>query len=326
LITDFLKQYGYIIAGVAFVAALFIAGCVANSDLNNGVPIPREIATRVPRKLIKIPARIKRYEEPVIALRVMRDRHLPTNPFTSRFRADAIDPNNPNVPSELYDEAYRAQYEKWMEQFGGMENVPDSIKRNHPDGFEFVITDPYSKRFKPATQALLSRCKPVDGFDMPVGAPDGKGYYIAQLFGNSSNHLGEDWNGVGGGNSDLGDPVYAIADGAVYWSKINKGSWGNIVRIIHNIGTVDEPRYIESLYAHLDTVMVWEGQELLRGQQIGTIGDAHKNFQAHLHLEIRKQINTPIGKAYTTDTTGFHYRRPLPFIEKRRPAFYKGEI
>ena len=322
MISNFIKNYAYLIGALLFIASVIIIGCVANDK--SGVQIPREIATQVPRKLIPIPARkLKRYEQEAIALRPLRERHLPTNSFTSRFSAT---PTNTGVDKALYDDKYRAQYLRWAEQFGGMENVPDSIKRNHPDGFSFVITDPYSKRFKPATKALLSRCKPVDGFDMPVGAPNGKGYYIAQIFGTSKNHLGEDWNGVGGGNSDLGDPVYAIADGAVYWSKINKGSWGNIVRIIHNIGTTDKPRYIESLYAHLDTVTVWEGQEVLRGQQIGTIGDAHGNFQAHLHLEIRKQINTPIGKAYTTDTTGFHYRRPLPFIEKRRPFIYKGGV
>jgi hypothetical protein len=43
-----------------------------------------------------------------------------------------------------------------------------------------------------------------DGFDYPVGKPNGKGYYNAQKFGENT-HLGEDWNGVRGGNSDLGD-------------------------------------------------------------------------------------------------------------------------
>ncbi len=53
--------------------------------------------------------------------------------------------------------------------------------------------------------ALVPLC---DGFDFPVGKPDGKGYYRARgLRLKSPRHMGEDWNGNGGGNSDLGDTV-----------------------------------------------------------------------------------------------------------------------
>ena len=55
-------------------------------------------------------------------------------------------------------------------------------------------------------------------FDFPVGKPDAKGYYNAQAFG-KNNHLGDDWNAVTGGNSDLGDPIYAIANGKVTFAE-----------------------------------------------------------------------------------------------------------
>lgn len=38
----------------------------------------------------------------------------------------------------------------------------------------------------------------TDGFDFPVGKPDADGYYNAQDF-QENYHLGEDWNGNGGG-------------------------------------------------------------------------------------------------------------------------------
>ena len=52
------------------------------------------------------------------------------------------------------------------------------------------------------------------GFDFPVGPPDASGYYDAQPFG-INDHLGSDWNGDGGGDTDLGDPVHAIAAGVI---------------------------------------------------------------------------------------------------------------
>jgi len=63
-------------------------------------------------------------------------------------------------------------------------------------------------------------------FDFPVGKPDAKGYYNAQKF-QKNNHLGDDWNAVTGGNTDLGDPIYAIGNGKVTFAEDAGSGWGN---------------------------------------------------------------------------------------------------
>ena len=45
----------------------------------------------------------------------------------------------------------------------------------------------------------------ADGFDIPVGKPDGEGYHRSRGY-RANAHLGEDWNGKRGGDTDLGDP------------------------------------------------------------------------------------------------------------------------
>lgn len=157
----------------------------------------------------------------------------------------------------------------------------------------------------------------TDGFDYPVGAPDGKGYYNAQKF-QENYHLGEDWNGTGGGNTDLGDPVYAAANGYVVFSAPHTAGWGNVVRIVHCTFPGNEKRkpvYLETLYAHLDTILVASGDIVSRGQQIGTIGSSNGKYYAHLHFELRYNIMMLIGAGYGSRRG---YLDPSRFINSHR--------
>ena len=79
--------------------------------------------------------------------------------------------------------------------------------------------------------ALVPLC---DGFDFPVGKPDGNGYYRSRgLRLKSPRHMGEDWNGNKGGNSDLGDPVYSVGHGVVTYAADARGAWGKGVIVRH---------------------------------------------------------------------------------------------
>jgi len=152
-------------------------------------------------------------------------------------------------------------------------------------------------------------------FDFPVGIPDGENYYLASKFGNR-NHLGEDWNGRGGGNTDLGDPVHAIANGVVTVAEDICCGWGNVVRVVHKLEGHPNFKYLESVYAHLDKINVVEGQLLSKGQNLGTIGTAHGTYVAHLHLELRDFIDMSMGPGYSSDWEG--YLDPSAFIRNNR--------
>ena len=152
----------------------------------------------------------------------------------------------------------------------------------------------------------------TNGFDFPVGKPDATAYYNAQRF-TENGHLGEDWNGIGGGNTDLGDPIYAVANGYVSFSENVNGGWGNVIRIIHFI---DSNKQVESLYAHCDKRLVQEGEFVRKGTQIGTIGTNDGQYFAHLHFELRNIVNLPIGGGYSSNTEG--YLDPTTFINRHR--------
>lgn len=167
----------------------------------------------------------------------------------------------------------------------------------------------------------------ADGFNYPVGKPKGKYYYIAQKFGKRNKrfgnlfHLGEDWNGVGGGNTDYGDTVYSIGRGLVVFAEDCGGGWGNVVRIIHKFRKKSEYWYIESLYAHLKDIKVEKGQFVKRGKKIGTIGNVNGLYFAHLHLEVRYKILMPLVGGYSKILKG--YLSPIRFINANRHTKYK---
>ncbi|MDD4778786.1 MAG: peptidoglycan DD-metalloendopeptidase family protein [Fermentimonas sp.] len=209
-------------------------------------------------------------------------------------------------------------------------NKPGLYSQRLPDNDGFTLTHPvFTDSSISTSDAPIS-----DGFDFPVGAPDGKNYshgitgksgtgwdfleYNGEVF-----HPGEDWNGKGGGDSDFGHPVYAVSNGRViyaanYTSTHPKAGWGNIVLIEHKFqnGTL-----VWSQYAHLNNISVNEGNTVRRGQQIGTIGKGAKNYPAHLHFEIRKNNLTagawPSGKS--KEEIHKDYFRPSEFINATRP-------
>ena len=156
----------------------------------------------------------------------------------------------------------------------------------------------------------------ADGFDMPVGKPDAKGYYRARGY-RAHGHMGEDWDGVGGGDTDLGDPVYVIGDGVVVFARDCHQGWGNVIIVRHAYRDGLGTRYVDSLYGHLDRIMVKRGQGVRRGQQIATIGNAHGLYDAHLHLEVRKNLEIGMSRdKFVQDSS--NYFDPSQFITSHR--------
>lgn len=151
-------------------------------------------------------------------------------------------------------------------------------------------------RLKPFDAAFV-RLSPVEiaalpeaaRWDMPMGSEHGALTYNAQPF-RITRHLGDDLNGIGGMNSDLGDPVYAAATGKVVYRGIPGPGWGNMIILAHRVRNAEtgELEVIQSLYAHLDSSLVKPDQIVQRGQQIATVGTAFGKYLAHLHFEIRR--------------------------------------
>jgi murein DD-endopeptidase MepM/ murein hydrolase activator NlpD len=188
-------------------------------------------------------------------------------------------------------------------------------------GFVLAVIGETESRAQSYTTTRLA-----DGFDYPVGKPNGDGYYIFRGF-SPNGHLGEDWNGNGGGDSDEGDPVYSIAHGVVVFSEDYKRGWGNVVIIRHayreNNGQI---AFIDSLYGHLKVRSVRLGQQVTRGQTVGTIGcGPYRMYAAHLHFEIRKDLRVGMHREMYPRTYQT-YHVPKQFSDARRTLRYEDRL
>lgn len=83
-----------------------------------------------------------------------------------------------------------------------------------------------------------------------------------------------------------GTPVRAAADGILFHAGPDSG-YGNEVLIDHGYG-------ITTKYGHLRTVCVVVGEEVSRGQVIGTVGMTGRATGPHLHYEVLVH-DTPVN-------------------------------
>jgi murein DD-endopeptidase MepM/ murein hydrolase activator NlpD len=85
----------------------------------------------------------------------------------------------------------------------------------------------------------------------------------------------------------VGTPIYAAASGTAIIAKGDggwNGGYGSYVVIKHSNGA-------QTLYAHMNTVAIKQGQSVSQGAQIGTVGNTGRSTGAHIHFEVRGAKN-----------------------------------
>ena len=99
------------------------------------------------------------------------------------------------------------------------------------------------------------------------------GYRIDPFTGMNSFHEGVDFP------ADPGTPIVAAASGKIVAAGYHP-QYGKIVEIDHGNGLL-------SRYAHASQVFVREGDLVMRGQPVATVGSTGRSTGPHLHFEVR---------------------------------------
>jgi murein DD-endopeptidase MepM/ murein hydrolase activator NlpD len=103
--------------------------------------------------------------------------------------------------------------------------------------------------------------------------------YISSGFGKRSFDNGFH-PGIDIANSE-GTPAKAAADGVVF-RAYQSPSYGNTVMISHKI----HGKLFTTVYAHLNSYHVSTGERVIKGQDIGGMGNTGESFGSHLHFEL----------------------------------------
>jgi len=143
-------------------------------------------------------------------------------------------------------------------------------------------------------------------------------WYIASEFGEKQGvsyyHDGVDLNLKTGGNTDLGQPLLAIADyevTSVHTNHIDKGFGNHIhIRIDGEWGT----RYVH--LAHCKDVFVKVGDVGKEGDKIATVGNTGNSTFAHCHFAIKKKATGIENVANSKEELEDGWEDPIVFIEK----------
>lgn len=90
---------------------------------------------------------------------------------------------------------------------------------------------------------------------------------------------------------DKNYPFCAVKDGKVIYAGLE--AWCNAIYVAHYDGTF-------SRYLHCRRVLVNEGDEVTKGQDIGIMGDTGSPRSIHLHLEFGTQNPSNLGNERTT--------------------------
>ena len=162
-------------------------------------------------------------------------------------------------------------------------------------------------REQDAKLACIPAIQPVSNKDLKRTA-SGYGYRSDPIYHVTTFHKGMDFA------CDTGTPVYATGNGVVTFASWQSG-YGNMIVIDHGYGYVTR-------YAHLSRMLVRKGQKVIRGEEIGAVGNTGKSTGPHLHYEVMVSGNNvnPVNY-YFMDLDADQYEEMITLAENHGRVF-----
>lgn len=174
---------------------------------------------------------------------------------------------------------YREELDKRYEELGEvLTKLEKRLDKEH--AIEESLGDRIDKRVR-ALLASRQAAEIPEGVVIPTGDPSASGF-IWPLNGPITSYYGPRWGRMHTGidiDGNTGEPIVASKAGRVILSSSYYG-YGNAVVIDHGNG-------FSTLYGHMTSFGVSQGQVVAQGQIVGTVGCTGSCTGPHLHFEVR---------------------------------------
>jgi murein DD-endopeptidase MepM/ murein hydrolase activator NlpD len=156
--------------------------------------------------------------------------------------------------------------------------------------------------------ASIPAIQPVSNSDLRRMA-SGYGMRMHPIYKRMKMHTGMDFS------AEKGTEIYSTGAGTVVHAETSRRGYGNHIIIDHGYG-------YKTLYAHMSSFNVRNGQEITRGQTIGYVGNTGTSVAPHLHYEVWKddQKVNPVN-FYFNDLTPAEYEKMIEFSSQQTQSF-----
>lgn len=184
----------------------------------------------------------------------------------------------------IYDDSMYAGVQKVeTEGQNGVDRLTTKIKTVNGETTNVVIVS--HETITPSIKKVVRVGTKSSSVNDPIIVSDGSWawptisqYFISSYFGYRWGKVHEAIDIAGSGE---GSPIFAAGAGNVVTAKRNAPSLGNYVVINHNNGYY-------TIYAHMASLTVTQGQAVQKGQQVGTMGHTGFATGTHLHFGLYK--------------------------------------
>lgn len=259
-----------ILRAFGFLSASVVAGTLMVIALYTFIDSPKEKILRRENEQLK--ERMKKLEYKVSDLFVSLNdlQEKDAGIYRAIFEADPA-PTHRNKPAKSGDEEEDIMEPAALKRLSGKVNMlTDMVNRQYESFKELEKL----ARNKTEYLASIPAIQPVANKDLRRIA-SGFGYRLHPIYKTYKFHSGIDFT------APRRTPVYATGNGRVEASRYELRGYGNHIILNHGFG-------YESLYGHLSSIEVFNGQKVKRGELIGYVGNTGTSTAPHLHYEVIK--------------------------------------
>lgn len=176
--------------------------------------------------------------------------------------------DQPHAAAEAKSESQKSQYEK-IATMAYVHNAPISHMTQSLEDLKAAMEHTLAR-----AQYVREQIDSYPNFwpTEEVHITSGFGYRSDPFTGSITFHAGIDIAGK------AGDGIFSAADGVVVESGFD-AQYGNYV-------VVEHLHHLRTIYMHLQTIEAAAGDEVVRGEKLGTMGSSGRSTGPHLHFQI----------------------------------------